>query len=48
MDPVIDEMLARFVVESHHKSHPRKEHDENASSDPTSEDEEVMSRPEEP
>jgi DNA replication licensing factor MCM2 len=29
VDPVTDEMLARFVVESHHKSHPKNEHDEN-------------------
>ncbi|CAM6107217.1 unnamed protein product [Calypogeia fissa] len=44
VDPVTDEMLARFVVESHHKSHPRKEHDENGSSNPTSEDEDILSQ----
>ncbi|BBN03861.1 DNA replication licensing factor MCM2 [Marchantia polymorpha subsp. ruderalis] len=45
VDPVTDEMLARFVVESHHKSHPKRAVlDDNGSNAAVNSDEEILSQ----
>ncbi|KAL2635726.1 hypothetical protein R1flu_007205 [Riccia fluitans] len=45
VDPVADEMLARFVVESHHKSHPKRVAlEENGPNTPVNGDDEILSQ----
>lgn len=46
MDPVQDEMLATFVVDSHFKSHPKHQNsDDDSRSAPVTADEEVSMLP---